>query len=45
VLLAMGRDTGLASAALRLSLGWATTAREIQQAADVIGTAVYALTR
>jgi cysteine desulfurase len=45
VLLAMGRDAGLASAALRLSLGWATTAPEIQQAADVIGTVVYALTR
>jgi cysteine desulfurase len=45
VLLAMGRDAELASAALRLSLGWATTAQEIQQAADVIGTAAYALTR
>jgi cysteine desulfurase len=44
VLLAMGRDTGLASAALRLSLGWATTAQEVEQAAEVIGTAVHALT-
>jgi cysteine desulfurase len=40
VLLAMGRDAGLAAAALRLSLGWATTAEEVQQAADVIGDAV-----
>ena len=45
VLLAMGRDAALASAALRLSLGWATTAQEVQRAAEVIGTAVYALTR
>jgi cysteine desulfurase len=45
VLLAMGRDAGLASAALRLSLGWATTAAEVEQAADVIGAAVQALTR
>jgi cysteine desulfurase len=45
VLLAMGRDAGLAAAALRLSLGWATTAQEVQQAADVIGTAILALTR
>jgi cysteine desulfurase len=45
VLLAMGRDAGLASAALRLSLGWATTAQEVQQAADVIGAAVHALAR
>jgi cysteine desulfurase len=43
VLLAIGRDARLASAALRLSLGWATTAPEIQQAADVIGAAVYTL--
>jgi cysteine desulfurase len=43
VLLAMGRDARLASAALRLSLGWATTAPEVQQAANVIGAAVYAL--
>ncbi|MFL5807187.1 MAG: cysteine desulfurase family protein [Roseiflexaceae bacterium] len=40
VLLAMGRDAEFASAALRLSLGWATTAQEVQQAADVIGAAV-----
>jgi cysteine desulfurase len=45
VLLAMGRDTVLASAALRLSLGWATTAQEVEQAAEVIGAAVHALTR
>jgi cysteine desulfurase len=43
VLLAMGRDPGLAAAALRLSLGWATTMQEIEQAADVIGAAVPAL--
>jgi cysteine desulfurase len=45
VLLAMGRDARLASAALRLSLGWATTALEVQQTADVIGAAVRALIR
>jgi len=45
VLLAMGRDTVLASAALRLSLGWATTAQEVQRAAEVIGQAVHGLTR
>jgi cysteine desulfurase len=45
VLLAMGRDAGLASAALRLSLGWATTTQEVEQAAEVIGAAVQALTR
>jgi cysteine desulfurase len=45
VLVAMGRDAGLASAALRLSLGWATTAQEVQQAAEVIDAAVHALTR
>jgi cysteine desulfurase len=44
VLLAMGRDAELAATALRLSLGWATTAQEIQQAADVIGAAVSART-
>ncbi len=44
VLLAMARNTGLASAALRLSLGWATTTQEVEQAAEVIGTAVHALT-
>src|SRR5262249_20637268 len=37
VLLAMGRDAGLASAALRLSLGWGTTVQEVQRAAAVIG--------
>jgi cysteine desulfurase len=45
VLLAMGRDARLASAALRLSLGWTTTAPEVQQAADMIGAAVHALIR
>jgi len=40
VLLAMGRDAGLASAALRLSLGWGTTEQEVQRAAAVIGEAV-----
>jgi cysteine desulfurase len=45
VLLAMGRDAELAAAALRLSLGWATTAQEVQQAAAVIGAAAKALTR
>jgi cysteine desulfurase len=43
VLLAMGRDTGPAAAALRLSLGWTTTSQEVQQAAGVIGAAVHAL--
>jgi cysteine desulfurase len=43
VLLDMGRDAGLAAAALRLSLGWATTAQEVEQAAEVIGAAVPAL--
>jgi cysteine desulfurase len=45
VLLAMGRDLGLAAAALRLSLGWATTMQEIEQAADVLGAAAPALIR
>jgi cysteine desulfurase len=40
VLLAMGRDVELASAALRLSLGWGTTEQEVQRAAAVIGDAV-----
>jgi len=40
VLLAMGRDAGLAAAALRLSLGWGTTEQEVQRAAAVIGDAV-----
>jgi cysteine desulfurase len=40
VLLAMGRDARLASAALRLSLGWSTTAQEVQRAATVISDAV-----
>jgi len=43
VLLAMGRDPGLAAAALRLSLGWATARQKIWQAADMIGAAVPAL--
>lgn len=36
VLLAMGRDEGLASAALRLSLGWGTTMDEVRTAAAAI---------
>jgi len=40
VLLAMGRDAALASAALRLSLGWGTTKQEVQRAAAVISDAV-----
>jgi cysteine desulfurase len=40
VLLAMGRDAGLASAALRLSLGWGATEQEVQRAAAVISEAV-----
>ncbi len=40
VLLAMGRDVELASAALRISLGWGTTQQEVQRAAAVIGDAV-----
>ena len=36
VLLAMGRDEGLASAALRLSLGWGTTMDEVCTAAAAI---------
>jgi cysteine sulfinate desulfinase/cysteine desulfurase-like protein len=44
VLLAMGRDEESASAALRLSLGWATTEEEVRRAADVIVGAVHDLT-
>ena len=40
VLLAMGRDAGRASAALRLSLGGNTTKQEVLRAAAVIGTAL-----
>jgi cysteine desulfurase len=40
VLLAMGRDEGLAAAALRLSLGWITTEEEVRRAAIVIAEAV-----
>jgi cysteine desulfurase len=40
VLLAMGRDAGLASAALRLSLRWSTTEHEARWAAAVIGDVV-----
>jgi cysteine desulfurase len=40
VLLAMGYDANRAAAALRLSLGWQTTAEEIEQAAAAITTAV-----
>jgi cysteine desulfurase len=43
VLLAMGRDEGLAAAALRLSLGWATTEQEVRRAAVVITDAVHDL--
>jgi len=45
VLLAMGRDAALASAALRLSLGWASTRQEVQRAADIIAEAVQDLAR
>jgi cysteine desulfurase len=44
VLLAMGREPALAAAALRLSLGWGTTADEIEAAARIIGEAVARLT-
>jgi cysteine sulfinate desulfinase/cysteine desulfurase-like protein len=40
VLLAMGRDPGLAAAALRLSLGWGTTEQDVRTAAAVIGDAL-----
>jgi len=43
VLLAMGRDEGLAAAALRLSLGWRSTEQDVQQAAVAITDAVHAL--
>jgi cysteine desulfurase len=39
VLLAMGREPALAAAALRLSLGWGTTAAEVETAAQAIGAA------
>jgi cysteine sulfinate desulfinase/cysteine desulfurase-like protein len=39
----MGRDEGLAAAALRLSLGWATTEQEVRRAAVVITDAVWDL--
>jgi cysteine desulfurase len=39
VLLAMGREPALAAAALRLSLGWETTAAEVETAAQAIGAA------
>lgn len=45
VLLAMGRDAGLAAAALRLSLGWATTEQHVREAAVAIADAVHDLTR
>ncbi|HRF50899.1 MAG TPA: cysteine desulfurase NifS, partial [Anaerolineales bacterium] len=41
VLLAMGRDAGLAAAALRLSLGVGTTPEEVAEAAAVISVAVH----
>jgi cysteine desulfurase len=40
VLLAMGRDEGLAVAALQVSLGWITTEEEVRRAAIVIADAV-----
>jgi cysteine desulfurase len=40
VLLAMGQEPALASAALRLSLGWGTTTAEVERAAQVIAEAV-----
>lgn len=45
VLLAMGRDPGLAAAALRLSLGWGTTPDEVEAATQIIGDAVQRLVR
>jgi cysteine desulfurase len=36
VLLAMGRSGAEARSSLRLSLGWATTAAEVEQAAEII---------
>ncbi len=36
VLLAMGRSAAEARSSLRLSLGWATTAAEVEQAAEII---------
>jgi cysteine desulfurase len=44
VLLAMGRDAGLAAAALRLSLGWETTEQDVDHAAAAIVDAVRKLT-
>jgi cysteine desulfurase len=43
VLLAMGRDAGLASAALRLSLGWNTTMQDVLQAATEIANTISTL--
>jgi cysteine desulfurase len=43
VLLAMGRDAALASAALRLSLGWNTTMQEALQAAAEIADTIFTL--
>lgn len=45
VLLAMGRDPGLAAAALRLSLGWGTTPAEVEAATQIIGDTVHRLVR
>jgi len=44
VLPAMGRNAGLAAAALRLSLGWATTEQEVLTATAAITSAVHDLT-
>ena len=43
VLLAMGRDAELASAALRLSLGWNTTMQGVLQAATAIADTIFTL--
>jgi cysteine desulfurase len=43
VLLAMGRDAELASAALRLSLGWNTTMQDVLEAAAAISAAISTL--
>jgi cysteine desulfurase len=45
ILLAMGRDAELASAALRLSLGWNTTMQDISEAAASIAGAISILKR
>ena len=42
-MLAMGRDADLASAALRLSLGWNTTLQDVLEAANAIAEAIFTL--